>query len=288
MQNVSVGIKTFIRRAEPERALESLVGRGFAEVIVADDSRMDDARRAMYAKFKDRLPLKVLELPFNTGVSYGRNRMVEACRSPYFLLMDDDQYVQGDLSPMLEILESNDQLGAVSALADTAGKFHSSAVNLYKFGPFMVLDIGHGPHRDAQYSPAGNSFSCYDMIANFALFRTATFEDVLWDETLVTNREHEDFFLSHKALGKWQFAVTPACTFGHGSLSSGEIAVEYNKFRVNPETIAALSRYFNDKWGLKHHVIWGMSHLPKRRGPKARLLHFLVLIGQLLHADQRA
>ena len=62
MQNVSVGIKTFIRRAEPERALESLVGRGFAEVIVADDSRMNDARRAIYAKFEDRLPLKVLEL----------------------------------------------------------------------------------------------------------------------------------------------------------------------------------------------------------------------------------
>ena len=42
MRDVTVGIKAFIRTAELDAALGSLVGKGFAQVIVADDSRMDD------------------------------------------------------------------------------------------------------------------------------------------------------------------------------------------------------------------------------------------------------
>jgi GT2 family glycosyltransferase len=280
MNGITVGIKTFIRVTELERAMESLVGRGFAQVLVADDSHMDETRLALYRRFENRLPLRVLELPFRSGISYGRNRMVEACTTPYFLLLDGDTYLDSDISTMLEVLESCPQLGAVTALEKTAGKFYSSAGNLYKFGSFIVLDVGFGPHRKARRSPAGTPYHTYEMVGNFALFRTEVFEDVKWDEAIVAFREHMDFYLAHKALGKWQFALIPGCTFGHGSSDSGEFAALYNHFRFDAAALESMINYFKNKWG--------MSHAPKRRGPKAILVHSLVFIGRIFQRNKRA
>jgi len=288
LNNITVGIKAFIRMAELERALESLVGRGFAEVIVADDSPADENRHMLYQRFQDRLPLRVLKLPFRSGVSYGRNRMVEACSTPYFLLMDDDHFLENDVSPMLDILDSNPQLGAVAAQANIGGKLTSGAGNLYKFGPFIIQDIGFGPQRNAKHSSKGVTYYTYEMIDNFALFRTEVFDDVMWDETFVTFFEHMDFYLMHKDLGKWQFAITPDYVFGHTGIDSGEITERYKSFRLDADTRKSLSNYFNKKWGLKRGVVWGFCLKPKRRSPTVMLVHTLVGIGQMLRLVHQA
>jgi hypothetical protein len=46
--------------------------------------------------------------------------------------------------------------------------------------------------------------------------------------------------------------------------------------------------YFKNKWGLSRDAIWGMSHEPKRRGPKAILVHSLVFIGRIFQRNKRA
>ena len=288
MNNVTVCIKAFIRLAPLERALESLVGKGFAQVIVADDSHMDEDRRALYAKFRDRLPLRVLELPFRTGVSYGRNRMVEACTTPYLLLMDDDHFLTKDVPPMLEILESNPNFAAVSAVSTVDGKEYSGGGNLYCFGPFLVHDIGFGPHRRMKTSPAGNRYYLYDMVSNFSMHRTQAFNDVQWDEEILTAREHMDFYLTHQALGKWQFALAADCRFGHDGTDAAEVAELYKKYRLDRQTIKGLNDYFRKKWGLRAEAIWGKSHIGTGRGIKAGLIHALVYIGLRFRLDRGA
>lgn len=281
MNNVTVGIKTFIRMQPLERALDSLIGQGFAEVIVADDSEMSSARRALYAKYAQRLPLKVIELPFHSGISYGRNRMVEACTTPYFLLMDDDHFLAPDILPLLDILESDPSLGAVTAQTIYKGRHYASAGNLYRFGDTLVRDIGCGEHRKVRLSSGGYRYFVYEFISNFALFRTETFRDVKWDEVFVANREHMDFYLEHQRLGKWRFAISPDCTFGHNSHDSADTGDFYRTFRNDEDTLQIMIRCFKEKWGLKRDAIWGLAHFERGRGIKARAIHFLVCLARL-------
>ncbi len=287
MNDITVGVKAFIRIAVLERALASLEGHDFAEVIVADDSNMDETRHALYQRFRERLPLKVLELPFRSGVSFGRNRMVEACSSPYFLLMDDDLAMESDIHPMLQVLESNTKIGGVTALETKAGNLSSGCGNLHIFKNFVVHDIGYGSHRKAKTLADGTRYYTYEMINNFTLFRTAVFNDVVWDEYYLIGRDHMDFYLTHKKLGKWQFALTPDCTYAHSSEDAGELAILYQKFRASPDTFELMSNYFNNKWGLDRGVIWGLSHMPERRALKGPLIHTMLGVSQLFQQPRQ-
>ena len=71
---ITVGVKTFMRTPKVRLCLQSLAQHTWHEVIVADDGQIDGAR-AMYTD-AERAPLKVLRLPFDTGLSAGRNEIV--------------------------------------------------------------------------------------------------------------------------------------------------------------------------------------------------------------------
>jgi hypothetical protein len=181
-------------------------------------------------------------------------------------------------------------LGGISAMENRDGYVHSGAGNLHLFNSFVIHDVGYGAHAKVKHSKEGAPYFIYDMINNFALFRIKVFDDVLWDEAIVTSREHIDFYLSHKELGKWQFAVTPSCTYGHAQVDSDESTRLYNRFRHDPATYEAMNTYFKNKWGLKRGIIWGLSHLPKRKSLKikARLVHTLLGFGQFFPRIRKA
>lgn len=98
---ISIIIKTFCRPDLLERILDSIGsyqykwGISFAEVLVGDDSTEDvkkinaDVIKKVVGKFED---LKVKHLVFNydVGLSFGRNKLVEASSEEIVLLCDDD------------------------------------------------------------------------------------------------------------------------------------------------------------------------------------------------------
>ena len=98
---LSIVIKTFERPYCTNRIIDSIFHYyPKMKVIVGDDSRNPGENDAV----------EYHKLPFNSGISYGRNFLIDQVKTKYFLLLDDDFIFteKTDLNTLLNILEDND------------------------------------------------------------------------------------------------------------------------------------------------------------------------------------
>ena len=117
LTDVSLIIKTFERREVLERLLASIAEQGYSgcPVLIADDSE-DPYKDAILSTFGDLVD-EYIVLPFDTGLSKGRNELLKHVETPYFVLNDDDFVYdeRTDLGWMREQLSTRelDVLGGV-------------------------------------------------------------------------------------------------------------------------------------------------------------------------------
>jgi len=246
LRDVTVGIKTFYRKEKLKIALKSLIGLDVREVIVADDGPKDPDKEQLYNSMSEYLPLRVLRLPYDSGLAYGRNRIVENTKTPYLLIIDDDMEIPNKNSILFlkQILIDDKTIGGVGAFLIENGRIRSGAHNLiYKKG-YIIRNV---PDRVEIKFSNGIPYMIFDQILNATLFRTTCLRDYPWDKYYKINFEHLDFYWGHKQLGKWRFAVTPAVLFKH--CPGGDKI--YRKFRFNRERYNRSKEYFLRKWKLK-------------------------------------
>ena len=104
---LTIGIPTYGRPRELGRLLESIAGFGLqerVEVLVVDDHPEQAG-----ADIAARSPLEVSYLANGQNLGYPRSliRLVEACRTPYLMLMADDELLlRGGVIRLLAFLES--------------------------------------------------------------------------------------------------------------------------------------------------------------------------------------
>src|SRR5207302_98992 len=113
LANVDILIKTFLRPDCVRRLVTSILARyPDAHLIIADDGDPDETVREYYADLS-AAGHQILLLPFNVGISAGRNRLVEASTRPYLLLLDDDFVFTGEtrIETFVEVLEADRSLG---------------------------------------------------------------------------------------------------------------------------------------------------------------------------------
>lgn len=264
--DVTIGIKTFYRIEKLKRTLKSLVGIDVREIIVADDGPEAPEKEQLYNAMSEYLPLKILRLPYDSGLAYGRNKIVENTKTPYLLIIDDDMEIpdKGTISLLKQILSTNNELGGVGAFLIENGKIRSGAHNLmYKKG-YIIRDV---PLKYEIRFSDGIPYIIFDQILNAALFRTACLRDYSWDEHYKINFEHLDFYWGHKQLGKWKFAVTPAVFFKH--YPGGDRV--YKKFRFSKERYKNSKEYFLKKWKLKGIINIQMDFLYQSYSLKSNL-----------------
>lgn len=272
-RDISVGIKTFMRTDKLRLCLGSLVKHEWHEVIVADDGPIDDERERLYREFAERAPLKVLRLPFDTGLSAGRNEIVQQCKTPYLLMLDDDQTVPANVGRLAEVLDEDPSIGGVSAIWLEHGERKCTACDIRLVGSKVVKEVRE--HVAVRQTSLGQRFVTFDFIPNSTLFRKECLTDSPWDPFYKIGREHLDFYLSQQRLGRWQFAVSLDVVIGHHPETS---AASYKQFR-HGERIKVSDQYFLQKFGLsdvvegrKLHDDWGsLDEGDTRRSALGRL-----------------
>ncbi|SDF44560.1 Glycosyl transferase family 2 [Limimonas halophila] len=264
LPDVTVGIKAFMRQESLRNTLESLTPFDVHAVVVADDSGIDSDRRALYDEMAEKLPLTVIEPPRDTGVSVGRNRIFDACDSAYLLLLDDDHVVPENIGELREILEAHPELGGVSGIWSEWGTYRSGACNLYRLGPYLYRDVGPEPETAA--TPRGGTLHYYDSIPLSTLFRAEALKDVRWDESFKIGKAHLDFFLQHKVLGKWRFAITPSVVIGHYPATGTTVPKDrrpdtgYIRMRRGSDRLRRSQDHLNRKWGVRG-AFTGCTHI---------------------------
>jgi glycosyltransferase involved in cell wall biosynthesis len=176
MEDVTCIIKTFERENSCNRLIESI--RKFypnIKIHVADDSR-----KPLNIVGAD----KYIRLPFDTGLSYGRNVLVDSVETKYLVLLDDDLIFEGftNLNLMKETLE-NTKFNLVAGLQGRQwwhGCFHKENNILY-FSCLTWRDIIGGLKK-------------YDFVGNFFMAKTDLVKAIKWRDEIKINAEHNLFF----------------------------------------------------------------------------------------------
>lgn len=180
-------------------------------IVVADDSQMphiiDDVEYCV--------------LPFDSGLSYGRNFLVRKVKTKYLLLLDDD-YVfssQTDLSIPFNILENNKEIDLVG------GRWHK---NSYIAGT-LEYENGDIIHYYNKHRSILNGYKIYDRTQNFFVAKTDVIKNNPWDNDLKVN-EHTDFFYRNK--GKITITSVPEFVILHYHDYHDDHELLYREYRM--------------------------------------------------------
>ena len=243
MKDVTIGIKSFYRAPQLAACLHALLELPIPEVIVADDGEIDAEKRAVYRAFNDRLPLRLLELEFDTGLSFGRNQIVRESHTPYVLMLDDDQVVPPNIGALRDILLTDRTLGGVSGYWLDGGRLRCTACNLFETERYVIKDVGF---RYRRQTTGDLTYYRFDLIPNSTLFRIECLRQFPWDNYYKIAKEHLDFYLTHKRAKQWSFAVTPDVVIAHYPSTTD---LRYIRdFRHNQERMRRSNEHFQRKW----------------------------------------
>ncbi len=218
--NICILIKTFERKGSLIRLLRSLEKAGCRlSILIADDSRCP-YKKEILGRFPG-LDIHYYTLPFDSGLSAGRNVLLEKTRTPFFLLFDDDfaWHNKTNLAAALKTMEEQqldigggtfNNLLSANTVKRLARILLTPALAWRYFNqiPLESAHIGNFiiENKDCTLTisnkqPEDSLFCSCDLVNNFFLGRTASIQKIGgWDAELKVG-EHEDFFLRAKLNG---------------------------------------------------------------------------------------
>lgn len=176
---ITAVIKTFERPRELRRLVRSIKRvQPDLPILVVDDSRTPTELSGV----------EVLRMPFNSGISVGRNAALEQLETPYFLLLDDDfafyrhTAVAASLATMRQHPEIDILGGEVVNLPD---------FTTHDYSWFVYPDRGRSARHAHGSEVAG--LPVRHKVPNFFIGRTEAVRAVGWTDELKV-MEHNEFF----------------------------------------------------------------------------------------------
>ena len=206
MRDVTFGITAFERPKLLTNLIRSIKKYyPTAKIVVANNGRETPP-----------LPddVKVLVLPFDSGLSRARNALINHLDTKYLLILEDDFLFleETKIEPMVEVLEADREVGCVGgALRDVNGRLACYALDIEVFRDKM--EVREATHR-VKLTPSGSPYRLCDMVWNFCLFRKEMLADHRWNDRLKVG-EHCPYFHQVKLGAKWRVATTNQTAIYH-------------------------------------------------------------------------
>jgi GT2 family glycosyltransferase len=211
MNKIAVIYTTFLRDILFLRTFKSISLYWAGPLFIGDQGRENGFK---YAPSAPRPGLTYLTLPFDCGVSYARNRLIELADQSGFeyiiLSADSIEFTRDTVSNMdkgVQFLDSHPEVGILGFDLNNRAPWEyfmdiqNSSFLLTK-NPVIEADPG-----------TGLRIKRCDICRQIFLAKTETILKVKWDEALKTG-EHEDFFWRYKQAG-YKVCFTPdiACDY---------------------------------------------------------------------------
>ncbi len=178
-------IKTFERPNELKRLVLS-IKRFYPDmkIIVVDDSREPSKIEGV----------KTICMPYDSGVSAGRNMALSAVETKYLLLLDDDFvfYRKTDLEPAVRKMDTFTEIDILGG----------EVVDLPLYTSTKYKKASLHPTNKEPIVPCGSTIggmAVQDKVANFYIGRTESIKRVVWDER-IKRLDHADFFTRAKGV----------------------------------------------------------------------------------------
>lgn len=131
LKNLTIGIKTFCRPKVLEWNLKQWTDIEIFKnliVIIADDS--DDENKIKNKNIINKCNNKnimYLDLSFNTGLSFGRNQIVEKCTTEYIMIIDDSRSfnLNTNIFEMINFLKKYNDYSIIAGYVKVRPLIHS-------------------------------------------------------------------------------------------------------------------------------------------------------------------
>ncbi|WP_083252694.1 glycosyltransferase family 2 protein [Haladaptatus sp. W1] len=239
MPEISLGVVVFNRTEKLKNLLQSVVETDINKVYVADNGKGSEEKKKLYnSNFS--FELKVLDLPYDSGLGYGRHEIVKELKEEYLIIVDSDNTVPPNVTELVQLLESKPTLGGACGMLIESNRIYSACRDLYEYDGLISYDIRGD--KKVNFEPIPHIK--FDFLPNVCAFKKECLDDYSWDPNYTIGREHIDFFTGHLNTN-WEFALCPAVQFGH--FPDGPQS--YMSKRTDPKRILADKEYYLTKWG---------------------------------------
>lgn len=228
---IAIIYTTFLRDPLFKKTIQSIFDNWQSNflLLIGDQNKKESSNVAL-----TKSPAYWLSLPFDCGISYARNKLIEQAAAfgiKYCLLTADSIEFTLDticnLNNGLQFLKNNPDIGILGFDLDNRVPweyFMDIQNNRFMLKKNDVIEI----------DPAtGLRIKRCDICRQFFLAKINTILDVKWDENLKTG-EHEDFFWRYKQAGH-KVCWTPDITGNYIDFKPAEYTKyrnrQYNEFR---------------------------------------------------------
>lgn len=222
--NLTALVINFLREPYMLECLKSLQKYNITVLVGENGEYSEETKQKVEA-----LGAKYIKLPFDSGVTGGRNRLLKHVKTDYFLVGDDDFYYtnEANIENMVAFLEKNKSFDLIGGRVRENGKIQN-------YQSFMELKnniLIYTPLKLDRFKYDGNiQYKECDLTFNFFVGRTSTLKDIEWDENIKVSYEHSDYFLTLQKYNK-KVAFTPDAVVVHKPAHVYVPPNEYSKYR---------------------------------------------------------
>jgi GT2 family glycosyltransferase len=240
-----VVVKSFRRHNALDKFLRSLWARyPGLPVLIADDSFAAGEKPPALVETIRSLPnVRWFQMPFDSGLSAGRNLCVREATRDIILLADDDYVVTEEtrLERLLAVLDARSDVSLVAGCIRNGVGLPVTqwAGHMKLTSNSMIVE----PLASAWRRDGGIRNRDADLTWNFFAARRGSLLSVPWDDRLKIAGEHVDFFMSRKKAGE-RSAFTDEVVIVHEK----QHPAGYSQFR---NRTAKFYDLMQKKWGLK-------------------------------------
>ena len=207
---LTIVVKTFERPHLLRRLVRSIHRtQPGVRVVVVDDSREPTRLDGV----------DTVVLPFDQGVSAGKQAGLAEVSTPYVALLDDDFVLDRhtDLAGAVAFLDANPEADLVGGRVVYLPTFSS---NDYRTSGLFPTSV---PPKVAPGTLIGG-LPVYDKVANFYVARTDALRSVGWDPAL-KRTDHTDFFTRARGVLTTVYDERLACLHGQDRFATAYLAV---------------------------------------------------------------
>lgn len=194
--SVTVVIPVYNRESYVSIAIESVLNQTYHawKLIIVDDASTDNTKKAI-AKYTKNKKITYLCLPENKGVGHALNLALGHIKTPYFVILDSDDWLEKDALEIL-IHEMEKQPASTSLIYGNAVEWEEIDNELHK-----TNEMKYRSFTDKY------EFLLYSLMPCPRFFRTSAVLEVNGFETNIPyeGRYGEDRYLLLKLIGKGHF-----------------------------------------------------------------------------------
>jgi len=247
LNDITFCISTFERPAECRDTVETILCLyPDARILVADDSREPVPYVGEH--------IRTIDMPYDSGISAKRNRLIDEAETPYLMLMDDDnKLTAGSVEKLYEALQA-EPMAAVAGMAKYEkgrNRWANTEGDLKLMG--NVLSIKKP--TCSTYNPVSKKKLFYvEFLPMCFLVNTKRLGDMRFDESYKTCGEHLDFFLQLQRKNP-EYPKTTFVIFipGIHFIDTGSRPEGYKKMRRRG---SKYRRQMLERWGIKKIKKW--------------------------------